>query len=112
MIDAILVEWRRHHDIDGWLAVKVEERTDHLGVVGGKVSLVPLERLAIISAEHNNDNVRLKIAGLFIFGLDPVGMVTLFECGSTTDAKVGNFVIARAVAVCEHILELDWVRVL
>ena len=112
LIDAILVKWRRHHNVDSRLAVKVEERADHLGVVGGKVSLVPLERLAIVCAEHNDDNIWLIVAGLFILGLDPVRIVALFECGSATDAKVDNFVIARAVAMRKHVLKLDWVRVL
>ena len=110
LINAILVEWGRHHDVDGWLAVEVKEGTDQLSVIGLKVELVPLVRFAIISAKHNDDDVGLEVKGLFILLLGPVGIVSLTECGSTTDAKVDDFVIACAVTVRKHVCELDGVR--
>ena len=77
LIHAILVEWRRHHDVDSRLAVKVKEGTDQLSVIGLKVELVPLVRFAIICAEHNDDYIRLEVEGLFILLLGPVGIVSL-----------------------------------
>ena len=59
LVSIVSVERWWDHDVDIWVSWQVVEDIAHLNVVVDKLSCVPLISFSVVSAEHDNDCIRL-----------------------------------------------------
>ena len=87
--------FRRVADIHFRMGGEMFEQVDHRYGIGFKIlaMLVPVPRLGVVGAEHDDDDIRLEMNRPLEFGLFPVRQVTLLEHRGTGVTAIQCFVM-------------------